>query len=379
MRGRTFLAIAVVLLAQHTVRADSTPLARLWEHEFRGQLPQGLVVDGEGRPYLYVTLKSGGLAVLKLGAGAPQEVARIPVAQFGKLDAMHLTQRGDRLYLALGDHFAAKGAHAGLAIVSVKNPAEPRVLGVWTSPQSHAGAAVVVVDEKHAYLGAMSEGVMVFDITKPEQIRHLTTFRPDVDFPRKNPNRIQHPNARGLALRENRLFVAYDAGGIRILDVSNPAKPKELGRYVNAAMGQKQQAYNNVVLDGDRLYAAIDYAGLEVLDVKLPGAIRQLGWWNPWKAETLQNLWVNSPGHTNQLMLDRKKQLVYLSAGDSELQVVDVSKPERPVLAAHYGDVKNDRGTWGLTLGPDAVYLTYATAIVPFRSTWSGVVAVKRK
>jgi hypothetical protein len=225
----------------------------------------------------------------------------------------------------------------------------------------------------------MTEGVMTFDVTKPEQPRLVSTFRPDVDFPRKNPNRIQHPNARGLALSGNRLYVAYDAGGVRVVDVSDRTKPKEVGRYVNAGMGPKQQAYNNLVLDGDRLYAAIDYAGLEVLDVKQPGAIRQLGWWNPWKAETVQNLWVNSAGHTNQLMLDRKKQLVYLSAGDSELQVVDVSKPERPQLVAHYGDVKNDRGTWGMALGSDAVYLTYIPAVVPFRTTWAGVVAVKRK
>lgn len=373
-----YFALVVLLVSQSAARADSTPLARLWEHEFKGQHPQGLALDGEGRPYLYVTLKSGGLAVLKLGA-APQEVARIAIGQFAQLDVMHLTQRGDRLYLALGDHFAAQGAKAGLAIVSVANPIEPKVLGVWTSPQPMAGAAVVVVDEKHAYLGAMTEGVMIFDITKPEQIRHLTTFRPDVDFPRKNPNRVQHPNARGFSLRDNRLYVAYDAGGIRVLDVTNRAKPKEIGRYVNAGMAQKQQAYNNLVLDGDRLYAAIDYAGLEILDVKQPAAIRQLGWWNPWKAETLQNLWLNSPGHTNQLALDRKKQLVYLSAGDSELQVVDVSKPERPQLVAHYGDVKNDRGTWGMALGADAVYLTYVTAVVPFRSTWAGVVTVKRK
>jgi hypothetical protein len=173
--------------------------------------------------------------------------------------------------------------------------------------------------------------------------------------------------------------VAYDAGGIRVLDVTDRRQPKEVGRYINAAMGQKQQAYNNLVLDGDRLFAAIDYAGLEILDVKRVSAVRQIGWWNPWKAESIGNLWFNSEGHTNQLQYDPKKHLVYLSAGDSELRVVDVSRPGRPELVGHVGQLKDGRGTWGVALGEDAVYLTYMNAVVPFRGHWSGVVAVERK
>lgn len=309
----------------------------------------------------------------------PKEEARIPVKEFGQLDVTHLTQQGELLYLALGDFFAAKGAPAGLAIVSVKNPREPKVLGLWTSPQMVDGAAIVVVDGKYAYLGAMKQGVMIFDISTPAKIKHLTTFQPEVDFPRKNPNRVQHPNARGLALVGKRLFVAYDAGGLRVLDVRNPERPTEIGRYVNAGMGAKQQAYNNLVVDGDLAYAAIDYAGLEVLNIKDPKKIRQVGWWNPWKAETPQNIWFNSPGHTNQLEFDRARHLVYLSAGDSELQVVDVSDPQRPTLVGHYGAPQNDRGVWGLTLGKETVYLTYIQALVPFRGTWSGITAVKRR
>ncbi len=362
-------------------RADSKPLQQTWQLELRGDTPQGITVDSIGRPYLFVTLKSGGLAVLKTGrtAEVPSVEARIAIRDLGGLDALHLAQRGKRLYLALGDLFNAQGAKAGVAIIDVANPQTPKVLGVWTSPKQVNGSATVVVDDKYAYLGAMSEGLMILDIEDPAKIGLVSTFRPDPNFPRPNPGKVQHPNARGLALDKDLLYVAYDAGGIRLLDVSNRAQPKEIGRYVNAGMGQKQQAYNNLVLDGDRLYAAIDYAGLEILDVKRPAAIRQLGWWNPWQAHTLQNLWFNSAGHTNQLEFDRKKHLIYLSAGDSELQVVDVTQPNRPELVAHVGATKDGRGTWGVTLGPDAAYLTYMQAVIPFRGTWSGIVAVKRK
>jgi hypothetical protein len=163
------------------------------------------------------------------------------------------------------------------------------------------------------------------------------------------------------------------------LDVKDRRRPVEIGRYINAAMVRKQQAYNNLVVDGDRAYVAIDYAGLEIIDISNPRQPRQIGWWNPWAADTLQNLWVNSPGHTNQISLDAQRKLVFLSAGDSELQVIDVSKPNRPRLVSHYGEPKNKRGVWGVAVSADLIFLTYIKAIVPFHSTWSGVKAVRRR
>ncbi len=379
--NRYSLALVAALSIAPSVRADSKPLARAWEYETKGSLPQAAAVDQKDRKHLFVALKSGGLAVLKLGGAnePPKEVARVAGLALGNLDAMNLAQRGDLLFVALGDFFAAKGAHAGLAVVNVANPAAPKVLGLWTSPQPVKGAAVVAVDATYAYLGAMTEGVMIFDINTPAKIKHVSTFQPDVNFPRAKPNAVQHPNARGMAVAGDRLYLAYDAGGLRVLDVTDRAKPKEIGRYTNAAMMKKQQAYNNVVLDGDLLYAAIDYAGLELLNVKNPAQIKQVGWWNPWEADTLKNLWFNSGGHTNQLALDKKQKLVFLSAGKSELQVVDLSAPAKPVLARHYATEKAERGAWGVTLADDVAYLTYVQAVIPFKGTWSGVVAVKTK
>ena len=280
----------------------------------------------------------------------------------------------------LADPVGAVGADMGDLVAafltqSVEEAAQRRPVPTHACPHQ---PTTVVVDHDNAYLGAMSAGVLILDIRDPANIQLQSKFRPDPDFPRPNPNSLQRPNARGLALVGNRLFVAYDAGGVRILDVANRQQPQEIGRYINLGMGQKQQAYNNLIVDGDRLYAAIDYAGLEILDIKRVDAIRQVGWWNPWKAHTLQNLWFNSPGHTNQLEFDRKQQRIYLSAGDSELQVVDVAKPDHPQLVAQHGQSQNGLGTWGVALDENAAYLTYMTAIVPFRGTWAGVAAIKR-
>lgn len=283
---------------------------------------------------------------------------------------------GERCILAA--FLLANQADGRLAIVHVKNPAQPKVTAIWRSKQTLSGAAIVLVDGRFAYLGAMAAGVMIFDVSKPDTIGHISTTQPDIHFPRRNPNKVQHPNARGFALNGNLLYVAYDAGGLRVLDVSDKRKPKEVGRYANQAMMNKQQAFNNFALDKHLLYIACDYAGLEIVDVRDPRNIRQVGWWNPWQGHLPKSIWLNSGGHTNQIEFDAKKKLAYLSAGGSELQVVDVSDPARPKLAAAYRHSAGKAGVWGLTKTAKDVYLAYITAFIPFQSTWAGIKAIER-
>lgn len=362
---------------------DSTHPSKLpvvWEYPTLHSFPQAILCDQMGREYLHVALKNGGLAILHIANPKviPKEVAVVKCAKLGGLDVMHLTQQKDKLYLALGDFFNAKGSPAGLAIVSVARPAEPRVLSVWQSPATLQGAAAVLVQGKYAYLGAMNHGVMIFDVSDPRKPEEVASILPDVHFPRRNPNRVQHPNARGFAVKGKHLYVAFDAGGLRVLDIDNPLKPREIGRYVNAGMAKRQEAYNNLVIDGTTAYAAIDYACLEILDIRDPANIKQIAWWNPWEAGTLKNMWFNSPGHTNQIEYDAKERRVYLSAGDSDLLVVDVSDRAHPRLVARHGEPKDKQGVWGLTISKDYVYLAYITAVVPFHSTWAGIKAIKR-
>ena len=362
-----------------SISLQAASLKHKWDFATPGDLPQTAVRDAERRPYLYAAMKKGGLLVLRLGQAktGPQAAARLNTRAFANLHVMNLVQRGDFLYLALGDFFAARGSRAGLAIVSVKNPRRPKVTSLWTSARKIRGSAIVETDGETAYLGAMTEGVFIFDVSNKRQIREVSRILPDVDFPRANPDRVQHPNARGLAIRGSTLFVANDAGGLRVIDVSNKRRPREIGKYINRALPRKQQAYNNVVLDGPRAYVALDYCGLEILDISDPRNIRQLGWWNPWGCDRNSNFWFNSPGHTNQLLYDRARQAVLLSGGDSEVLVVDVSNPSRPRLIESFGRPKNKRGTWGISAAGDGIYLTYIKTFIPFASRWSGIRALR--
>jgi len=374
----TFILAVLVLLAQDCLA--QTILQLEWEYPTPKQYPQAIVSDQKGRPYLHVALKNGGLAILEASdpRKPPRECANLGIERFGGLEVMNLTQQQDVLFLALGNFFDARGSQAGLAAVSVKQPRTPKVLALWKSTDTLHGSAAVLVHGTTAYLGAINHGVLIFDVADPSNFRMLGSIVPDVNFPLKNPGKVQHPNARGLAFKDDLLYVAYDAGGLRVINVKNPRLPREVGRYINMGMGKKQQAYNNLVIDGTTALIAVDYAGLEIVDIRDPRQITQVAWWNPWQAHTLGNLWFNSPGHTNQLEYDAARRLVYLSAGDADLQVVDVSDRTRPRLSAAFGATKDKLGVWGLSITPEHVYLAYIPAFVPFRGTWAGIKTVKR-
>lgn len=291
---------------------------------------------------------------------------------------MHATQDGTLLYVALGDHFAVGGARAGLAIVDIANPRAPQVRGVWRSRERLHGASHVLVRDGFAYVAAMRAGVIVLDVRDQTRIAEVARVLPDPDFPRPRPNRIQHPNARGLTVSREHLFVAFDAGGLRALDVSNPRQPREVGRYINAKMGRKQQAFNHVVVDGTHAFVAVDYAGIEVIDISDPRAMRQIAWWNPWRAASTSNAWLGAAGHANQIAFDATSRQLFVAAGDSDLRVLDVANVTQPSLAASRGAEDDGAGSWGVALTSTHVYVAYLKTLIPFSGRWAGIRALRR-
>jgi hypothetical protein len=379
--ARMLAAAAAVSLAAGAapgpVLAQSAP-PLLWQWPMPSVLPLAVEPDRRGRPVLYVAQKAGGVAVLGLGGAQPTPLATVSRSALGGLDAMHLAQHGDTLLVALGDHFAAGGARAGLALVSVADPRAPAMRAIWVAPNAGHGASAVATDGRHAYLGAMREGVIVFDLAAPGALRPLAAFRPDPNFPRANPGGLNVPAVRGVTLVGRLLFVAYDAGGLRVLDVAQPARPVEIGRYSNPAMGRKPQPFNAVAVDGRVAYVSVDYCGVETLDISDPRRPRALGWWNPWRCETLANNWFNSAGHANHVAFDPARRRLYVSAGDTEMAVLDMADPARPRLVESIGQPRDGLGAWGLGLAARAVYVAYIRAPLPFRGTWSGLRAFQR-
>ena len=351
----------------------------LWRYSTGNNLPQTTVVDESNANIIFVAQKSGGLLVLDTSGQkrSARKIASIPKRAFYNLDAMDVTQEGKFLFVALGDFFR-RNERAGMAIVDVSDSRRPKVSARWRSKTKLHGAAEIKVDGNYAYLAAMEHGVFIFDVSNKRSVREVANIKLDRNYPRANPNRVQEPNVRGLAIRGNYLYVANDAGGLRVVDISTKNNPREIGKHILRKPGLKQQAYNNIAINYPYAYIALDYCGMEVVNIRNPRSPRHVSWWNPWACNTNANNWFNSPGHTNQLVFDKRTKEVFMSAGDSELQVVDVSNPRRPRLKSKFGRPKNGQGVWGASVTDEMIYLTYIKTFIPFRGGWSGIKAVPR-
>jgi len=327
--------------------------------------------DALGRPFLYVAAKEGGLKIFSLG-GNSSPVATVATSSYGSLHVMNLSQSGNYLYLALGNHFGNAQQSPGMAIINVSDPAHPALTGFWSDNSKTGGAGIVESSGNYAYLGAMGNGLIIFDISNRSLPVVRSVLIPDIGYPDPHPDPKKY-NARGMAVINDLVYLCYDAGGMRIINVSDKMHPFESGRYSNPDMNGKPRAYNNVVIDGSLAYLAVDYCGMEVVNISNPAACSLISWWNPWNCQASPLNWFTSNGHCNEIAMDKTNHLVFMSSGKSDLQVVNVTDAGKPVLAKEYGGTGNNIGTWGVSVTGNQVYLTYICSFIPFSSNWTGV------
>ena len=328
--------------------------------------------DNTGRNYLYLAAKEGGLKVFNVSGSTPQLVKTIGIGNLGLLQVMNLSQNGNYLYLALGNHFGVAQQSPGFAIIDVTDPLNPLVKKVWNNNALTGGTGIIETEGNYAYLGAMGNGLMIFDISDKTNPVLQSTFKPNIYYPDINPDPAKF-NARGMVVKNNIVYLCFDAGGVRIVNVTDKQHPRETGRFANPALNGKPRAYNHIVVNGTYAYVTADYCGMEVLNIADTAAIGLSGWWNPWNCETSPLNWFSSNGHTNEIAFDAAKKLVFMSSGKSDLQVADVTDPAHPKFKYEFGGVNNGIGTWGVSVYDNNIYLTYICSAIPFASNWTGL------
>jgi hypothetical protein len=337
-------------------------------------IPLSVVADRSNKPYAYIAAKDGGLLIFDISDTTnPFVIDSLPIALFNSLHVMDVTQEGDFLFLALGNFFGSNLQQPGMAIIDVSNPLNAIILDTYIWPTTIKGSSIVIVENDFAYLGAMTNGLMIFDISNKSNIQFVSTYIPDINWPVVNPTASMTPNARGMAIQNDTVYLCYDAGGIRVVDVSDKLNPVQISQYINPAVLGKQQAYNDVAIAGNLAYVGVDYCGLEILDISDPTNITQVGWWNPWECELASNTWFNSPGHINQVVYDSISNAVLLSSGGSELSIVDVFDPAIPDSCNSFGVPGNQLAVWGLDYYKNNIFLNYINSLIPFFANWSGL------
>jgi hypothetical protein len=337
-------------------------------------------LDRMGRDFVYVGAKSAGLKVFDISQANPVQVANIPRNQMGNIDAVNLDQVGNYLYISLGDLWNDSPGQrqlSGLAIADVTDPSNPILTDYYTYPGDSQGSAVVVVRDSLAYIGAMENGLIILNVANPSDIQLESRLELADSFPH-----IQYPlsdtfyNARGLAVADQYAFVCYDRGGLRVVDITDPANPMQVSQYVDSSLIDFACAYNSIAIYDTLAFVALDYYGIEILNISDPLNITQLAYWRPgtWPNATNNPFaWANSDGHANEIAYDPICKRLYFNAGKTDLVSLSVANPSNPDSCDTFGDFSDTYSTWGMDFYDGKVTLSYVWAPwVPLQSYWNG-------
>ncbi|MFN0274596.1 MAG: T9SS type A sorting domain-containing protein [Chitinophagales bacterium] len=325
------------------------------------------------RPYLYSACRELGVVTFDItDADAPFPTDTILPASLSFLRPTNLVQYENYLFVSLGGFDGFFPQNPGLAIIDIANPELPVIKDVWFDAMYNQGCAIVITDGTYAYLGAMDEGVIIVDVSNVNDIQFVSNILPDIEFP-DVPGLFSTPNARGLyKLNEETLLVANDHGGLRWIDISNIEEPVETGKYMNDELyAIAAPAYNNIAVKDHYAYVSVDYCGLDVIDVG-DSEMETVLWINPWDCDTSN--WIGRAGHTNEVVI--KDDLLFLSGGDSEVLVYDISTPAIPVLVGQFAFPFDSVVAWSVDVNDSYVSLALVNNSVfgiPYYSNTGGI------
>ena len=222
---------------------------------------------------------------------SPQEVSRwwMPGQHLAGGETPTWQGYGHRLHHALrvGDELWASVWHAGLRVIDISDIRKPQTRAAytyhpWVVEPTHTvlpaarrfdGRRVALVaDEEHEHRpGQPHAGLWLFDVTDLDAIAPLSTFHvSEMDSPwSRAPGRFgMHQFQEHID--DNLVYCAWFAGGLRIVDIGDPARPREAGFHIpTPAPGEASPQTNDVDVDERGLIYLLDRnRGFEVVEYR---------------------------------------------------------------------------------------------------------------
>ena len=187
----------------------------------------------------------------------------------------------------------------GMTIVDISDPSSPFTIGqVYCQGE---GVDIEIAGD-YAFVSDSYSGIVIIDISVPES--------PQIIGSCETEGYVRNVSVQG--------DYAYIAGehAISVFDLSNIEDPVLIG---NIDMWSPQ----DIIAEGDYAFVASQGFGLRVVDISDPELPREVGSYDP---------------SGSCFALDLVDEYVYLADNDSGLTVIDVSDPESPVPIGTFGN-----------------------------------------
>ncbi len=247
----------------------------------------GVAVSGD---YAYVADRDSGLVIIDISQPS------IPT----KVCSLYLQSRC--VDIVVSDTFAYIAGLGEFQIVNIADPFTPALVGTWNPHGSNDYVRAVAVQGNYAYLANFGLGFWVVDVTNPQspvsadsvfyglaldiavQGNYAYGAAEDTGIVIINitdpynayiEGTLNTPGiAKGICASNSHAYVA-DIFSTRIINVSNPVNPFEVGVYENLVFFAQ-----DVAISGNYAYVAYGVDGLRIVDISNPYFPYEVGFWD---------------------------------------------------------------------------------------------------
>jgi hypothetical protein len=189
----------------------------------------------------------------------------------------HTLRHGDQIWAAVW--------YAGFRVVDISDIAHPRTIAGYDyhppapepthtamrMPAPVAGRELaLVVDEEHEHRrGQPHAGLWIFDVGNLDRMQPLSTFHvSELDSPWSRAGGRFGAHQFQERVVGTRVYLAWFAGGLRIVEIADPEQPEEVGFFIPEPVGgQPCPQTNDVDVDERGLIYTVDrQIGFDVLE-----------------------------------------------------------------------------------------------------------------
>jgi hypothetical protein len=251
-----------------------------------------------------------------------------------------------------GDYLCLAAVQDGLVILDVSDPIKPAI----ASRLDTQVASGLVVDGNTVYLADDMEGVHIIDISDPQSPVETGLLPTNVggwEFS------VKEHGERGLAVDGSRLYITDPAYGLTIADAAKSANPNRIGHY----MTPLPDVLMNIRLNQNNAYITGRNSGFRVVDVADPANPRELAY-----DDQRKNLYTQYPTG-----LEVNDGYAYISDGNYPFHIYSLANPSKPEQVGALFDEAASDGAFDVVLNGDLAYLSgwgLKDAFYPGKGIW---------